>query len=397
MEYNLTGYNSSEFLNLPAELESYDYYENYDNYYNHSVLPVSEGSNLDETHSKVQSIIEDHILPVIVVFGICGIILTLIVLSRKSMVTSTNTYLTALAVADLLFLVILSTILIGHKAFINNSSSYIRAYLHIASIVMNMFLFSSVWVTVMLAVERYIAICKPFFARLMCTVKRAILFICLIFAISIIIKIPSFFEFQIMTEVDPLTNITFVHVKNTELFDNATYMVIYTSIIDGLLFTVLPFILLVVLNVYLICEVRRSSSFLRRNTLNDSDNSIQKEEFQITLMLISVIVVFFICQAPMVIFTSLFNLNKTRIINTITPTLFTFMSVSKLLITIKSAVNFVLYCWFSEKFWQTFKKIVCVQKCSNHYHSIFSSEHNTVRSSNRNFSYVYTSTRDTSV
>lgn len=46
--------------------------------------------------------------PTICCCGIVGITLTMIVLSRKTMCTSTNCYLTALAVADLLFLLILS-------------------------------------------------------------------------------------------------------------------------------------------------------------------------------------------------------------------------------------------------------------------------------------------------
>jgi hypothetical protein len=37
--------------------------------------------------------------------------------------------------------------------------------------------------------------------------------------------------------------------------------------------------------------------------------------------------------------------------------------VTKLLLTLKSAVNFVIYCWFSEKFWLTLKRIFYPHRC----------------------------------
>jgi hypothetical protein len=55
-------------------------------------------------------VVGHFVLPVICVFGIVGILLTVIVLSQKDMMTSTNCYLLALSVADLLFLVMLITV-----------------------------------------------------------------------------------------------------------------------------------------------------------------------------------------------------------------------------------------------------------------------------------------------
>ena len=53
--------------------------------------------------------------PIICAFGIVGIILTVIVLSRKTMRTSTNCYLTALSLADLFYLVILASMLTSNQ------------------------------------------------------------------------------------------------------------------------------------------------------------------------------------------------------------------------------------------------------------------------------------------
>lgn len=40
-----------------------------------------------------------------------------------------------------------------------------------------------------------------------------------------------------------------------------------------------------------------------------------------------------------------------------------FSDITQILLAIKSACNFILYCWFSEKFWNTFKRIFCLRHC----------------------------------
>lgn len=40
-----------------------------------------------------------------------------------------------------------------------------------------------------------------------------------------------------------------------------------------------------------------------------------------------------------------------------------FRALAILLLTLKSSVNFVLYCWFSEKFWATLKRVFFLHKC----------------------------------
>ena len=61
------------------------------------------------------NILRSVFLPVISCAGILGIVLTMVVLSRKTMATSTNAYLTALAVADLCFLLILMSRILAEQ------------------------------------------------------------------------------------------------------------------------------------------------------------------------------------------------------------------------------------------------------------------------------------------
>jgi hypothetical protein len=80
------------------------------------VLPTYEDHTLPENliepvyEDTFSTVVGHFLLPVICLFGIVGILLTVIVLSQKNMTTSTNSYLLASSIADLLFLVMLITI-----------------------------------------------------------------------------------------------------------------------------------------------------------------------------------------------------------------------------------------------------------------------------------------------
>jgi len=147
-------------------------------------------------------------------------------------------------------------------------------------------------------------------------------------------------------------------MESTEFAFSDSYTTYYPWIVDCLLMSVIPFIILLILNVLLVVSVRRSTRYLDQNSLRSytpgsMHPSAQRDEYQITIMLISTVVVFFICQAPYVIYTALINVNKFH------PSagLFQFHYIVMVLLTLKSAVNFIAYCWFSGKFRSTLKRI----------------------------------------
>ena len=59
--------------------------------------------------------------------------------------------------------------------------------------------------------------------------------------------------------------------------------------------SVVPFVALLVLNVSLVREVRRSTRYLEQH-VSAVASTAQRDELQISVMLISVVVVFFVCQ-----------------------------------------------------------------------------------------------------
>ena len=54
----------------------------------------------------------------------------------------------------------------------------------------------NVWILLAITVERYIAICWPFHAAVMCSRRRAIKALFFILALAVAVNIPRFFEFE---------------------------------------------------------------------------------------------------------------------------------------------------------------------------------------------------------
>ena len=114
----------------------------------------------------------------LVVGGLLANALTLAVLSRPSMHSSTNSYLSALAVCDSVVLAC-SALLIGvpglpihlvHHYVYGGPYAYVLAYVYPLALVAQT---ATVWLTVSFAVERYIGVQYPLRAATLCTVERA--------------------------------------------------------------------------------------------------------------------------------------------------------------------------------------------------------------------------------
>ena len=339
---------------------------------NESLLYDSTEELKEDTTPAVAKAIRDIVLPIICACGILGILLTIIVLSRKNMSTSTNCYLMGLACADLFFLILFSTRLCQSLFKKQESTTYYlyMVYATYAAIFTSIFLLMSIWVTVMLAIERYIAICRPFLAAKMCSVGRARLIIVGIFLLCVICRMPVFFQHKVVT-IQPVNHSKIVYLMDTELVENRHYISIYPWVIDVAVMSVIPFLLLLILNVCLIWEVHKSTAYIQQNLMvsrgPNGAHAVHREEVQITIMLISVIIVFFICQAPYVIYMAIGSINRFQ--NSYGSQVFRY--VAMLLLTFKSAVNFIIYCWFSEKFWTTLKQVFCIEQCVH----IFSGKH----------------------
>lgn len=120
-------------------------------------------SNYESFYETAQFVTGLILFPTICIFGISGNILTLIVLSNKNMITSTNTFLSALSIADLIklfndTLYWINLILIRtNPTQANTMMGYVYPISHY---IFNESVCVCAWLTVSVAAERYIFICK---------------------------------------------------------------------------------------------------------------------------------------------------------------------------------------------------------------------------------------------
>lgn len=115
---------------------------------------------------------------IIVVAGLIANALTLAVLRRPTMRTSTNSFLSALAVWDSVVLTCSAAIIslpgltgtLAEKYRTNGPMAYAVSYIYPVGLVAQT---ATIWLTVSFAVERYIGVHYPLRAATVCTVQRA--------------------------------------------------------------------------------------------------------------------------------------------------------------------------------------------------------------------------------
>ncbi|CAH8542410.1 unnamed protein product [Dicrocoelium dendriticum] len=318
-------------------------------------------------------------------FGATGNILSLIILVKRAVGSpTTNLYLISLAVADLC--VLLATILTAIKdsrkpekdqlnMLMWQDSTFIpRAYpyFHATAI---LFQVTSVWLTVAFTSDRYLMICHPFLAKRWCTVQSTRYVIVAIYMASTIYGLPRYFEYRgfeisIPSDVQKDVGVWEQAVFNdsavsnqsqmlrivwydlSEFGSSPTFMRYYHLWSWNIMVVTLPLLTIAVMNSFLICEVRKSSSRtakrLHRKPTRRHDTDI---------MLIGVIIVFIVCQIPAAI--SHFSWSLIPLKDTKKLSWYLLNEIGNLLIVVNSAINLVLYYLFSRKFRRHFLQLFC--------------------------------------
>lgn len=194
------------------------------------------------------------LLNVIGFFGILGNIISMIILSRPQMRSSINYLLIGLARIDIA-LILTSILLFGLTGIYPYTGAmftyYFYVYPHIVPVVYplaSMVQTASVYLTLTVSLERFVAVCHPLRARSLCTCGRAKLYVVGIMIFSVVYNLPKFFEATIQSEWYPDENITVYCVKPTEFRQNDLYVRIYIHWCYLIFIYLLPFISLAILN-----------------------------------------------------------------------------------------------------------------------------------------------------
>ena len=310
---------------------------------------------------KAESIINKYIASWICAFGILGNIFNLLVLTRKSVFghmskrdKSVYASLIALAMSDLLYCTWnvpeIFKVFRGASGPGMNFWVFYDAY---GYAFINCFLLSSTWLTVAMAVCRYVAICHPLRAlqlRQYLGMKASRVIIVTVFCLSILFCLPRFWMQKI--EYVPCKEGGLLYfVENSFMKKNETARMTYMCL-NFTLGILLPLLVLIYSNVFLVKALNDSSVYRQKNATCRSETT---RVATLTLCIIVILDIVLVVPAEVITFwVSIVDRQSAvqyglavKICNTLQ--LFNF------------AINFILYFIINVHFRRVMKNILCCQ------------------------------------
>jgi len=113
----------------------------------------------------------------------------------------------------------------------------------------------SVYLTLTVTLERYVAVCHPLRARSLCTYGRARIYVLLIVVFAVLYNMPRFFEVERMAVTMAETNATVYTVSASELRNDPLYITIYVNWSYLLVMYFVPFLALAIFNCAIYMQV----------------------------------------------------------------------------------------------------------------------------------------------
>lgn len=312
-------------------------------------------------------------------FGIISNLLNIVVLTRKHMRSPTNFILTALAIADILtmspYMVMATYFYIIYRPLCEEGDRHTKPWMYYI-LFHNLYIVAchmmAMWLTVSLAVFRYIFVCRHQVAAYMCTMQRARLTVFIVVILSIVSCIPNCFIYQVR---DAHSNETWILMGGdpalypaSEQREACYYVypsdfalghheyVNFVRWLYGVVIKILPCIVLAYLSLLLIIAMQRAKK-RRARLLNNISRVIEhdssSEHNRTTKMLVAVVLCFVITELPQGV-TAWISALDDRFFEEVYVQLGDFMDI---LVLINSAVNFILYCIMSQQFRDTFKSL----------------------------------------
>uniref|UniRef100_A0A1Y9IVJ8 G-protein coupled receptors family 1 profile domain-containing protein n=1 Tax=Anopheles minimus TaxID=112268 RepID=A0A1Y9IVJ8_9DIPT len=312
-----------------------------------------------------------YCIPVLLLITLAANSLIIIILKKRTMASPTNFILMAMAVCDMFTLLFPAPGLMYMYTFGNHykplapvAACYVWNALN--EILPAMCHTASVWLTLALAVQRYIYVCHAPAARTWCTiarVKKCIAYICVA---ALLHQGSRFFDksYSLVT-IDwngQPTNVCHVETANWihEYASEDFYYTFYFSF--RILFVhLIPCASLVALNVLLFRAMKQAQQ--KRERLFKDNKKRESKRVRdsncTTLMLIVVVTVFLVVEIPLGVITAL---------HIISSLLFEFLDYyianlfilfANFFLIVSYPINFAIYCGMSRQFRETFKELFC--------------------------------------
>lgn len=356
---------------------------------------VNTSSPSDMLHD-VEVIGYRYVISSVCIFGVVCNLLNLCVLLQRRLKESPYTYLTGLAIADMITLISMSPVSIVRGDFIRDENIFYaltRLQTRICMPLANYFGQVSIMITVALTVERYLFTTYPLRTRSFCKPRYARVVIAIISIFCGIVNFPRFLSETVETNIDspalfnssPCSTYPFViaqssvnssHVgqcfcmigKTAEWFLPVKDYYYYTLLIMN---QILPFVVLLFLNWSLIRRVQTSNRFTLQELVARQHYSINsptpivhtikqkrlRDEHRLTKTLVSIVIIFLICNTfTIVSYPGFVRFITERRYPTYIHVGFRIQRlITNIMLLLNYSINFFFYCAFNKKFLETLK------------------------------------------
>nr|XP_040583812.1 FMRFamide receptor-like [Lepeophtheirus salmonis] len=318
------------------------------------------------------------------IVGITGLIANSIaipILLSKKLISIFNRLLVSLAIFDNIFL--FCTLSETIRRNFHNSDLQTISFIYIFYPLQNISAVCSIYTTIGLAAERWLAVSRPVEYHLSVNAngarpwKRVTAYVAPILIFSIAYNIPKFFEVKPrvnviynQTEYDPIAkthvvyNVTQMDFDLTGIRMNEDYVFYYVNVSRLIITGIIPLFSLSYLNmsIYRLIKKRGDTSLrgpLSRTRDSNIASNSQKlvEENRAAIVLFFIVVMFLICSLPRVILNlyEVLKLNMLRAVvsnkcYTLPLWVDLLSSVSIALLVINSSINFFVYCFVNRTF-----------------------------------------------
>ena len=308
----------------------------------------------DENHWNFQFVAQCIIVPILCSCGILGNILTFIVLMKRMnesievIEKGSLVGILALAVSDFLFCAVtLFSTYYSDDSMIFTESNPTLFFTLYGDYFQNLFIKTSTWITVVMAIYRHYVAVQPISAKIHLTGRRALCAILTGCVFWILIHLPHLWTWRVTkVQCTPTDKFLVLGVGAFEQNKTCRQAFLYIWAILGFF---IPVCILVYCNMNLIFAMRTSRSRVSGSIRQDRRNQRQAASRRINVTLISIVACFFLFNLPSELLQFYLeiapsNQNNTGTVMTVAVT------VCNVFQALNMSLNFALYCVVNSHF-----------------------------------------------
>ena len=297
------------------------------------------------------------IWPIIIIPGIFGNILSLIVIRKTETSSTTSKFLTSLAVADTMHLIVKGALMVFTWGFMFWPHQYLTWKLSTLSVLLLSYLpeMISKGITAAIMCDRCVALTAPLRYKVTCRPIRITAILVVLSVVIVSTSLPTivdFFRFQ-FTKLENRTINTNIGKRHRSQITQSSINSIHVMV-TFLLFDCMPIPIVFVGNIIIICSLRKRK--MLASTTSEVQRQRKLQERQLTKLLLTISMLFFFLTGPSAVYRILAIVGVTPSNTAIA------VMVGNILQTLSltnSAINFIVYVVMNTKYRDGYEAIIC--------------------------------------